>query len=152
MTAETEGRVEFLHLNVEHRQPMRGVESARFIAGVGIEDDRHATPRSERQGYQVLLMDKETLDALGLPPGDIKENVTTVGVDVNALQPGQRVAIGDAIVEVSKPCAPCSRMEEIRSGLQDELADRRGMLAGVVQSGTVKPGDAVRVVEPATAG
>ena len=153
MTAEMEGRVELLHLNVEHRQPVRGAPSARFIAGVGIEGDRHATPRSERQGYQVLLMDRETLDALGLSPGEIKENVTTTGVDVNALRPGQRVAIGDGVVvEVSKACAPCSRMDEIRAGLRDELADRRGMLAGVVRSGVVKPGDPVRVVEPAATG
>ena len=143
--------VESIHINIEHRQPVSHVENAHFIAGVGIENDRHATSKSERQGYQVLLMDKETLDSAGLSPGEIKENITTVGMDINTLQIGQQVALGnEAIIEVFKPCPPCSRMDEIRPGLQKELDGRRGVLAKIVQSGMVKTGDRIQVVEPTT--
>ena len=143
--------VESIHINIEHRHPVSDVENAHFIAGVGIENDRHATPRSERQGYQVLLMDKETLDSTGLSPGEIKENITTVGMDINSLQVGQQLALGnEAIIEVFKPCPPCSRMDEIRPGLQDELDGQRGVLAQIVQSGTVKIGDRVRIIDPDT--
>jgi len=62
------------------------------------------------------------------------------------LEPGQQVALGDEVViQISKPCAPCSRMDEIRPGLQDELDGRRGMLASVVTGGTVNVGDPIRV-------
>ena len=143
--------VESIHINIEHRQPVSDVENAHFIAGVGIENDRHATPRSERQGYQVLLMDKETLDSTRLSPGEIKENITTVGMDINSLQVGQQLALGnEAIIEVFKPCPPCSRMDEIRPGLQDELDGQRGVLAQIVQSGTVKIGDRVHIIDPDT--
>ena len=143
--------VESIHINIEHRQPVSDVENAHFIAGVGIENDRHATPRSERQGYQVLLMDKETLDSTRLSPGEIKENITTVGMDINSLQVGQQLALGnEAIIEVFKPCPPCSRMDEIRPSLQDELVRQRGVLAQIVQSGTVKIGDRVHIIDPDT--
>jgi MOSC domain-containing protein YiiM len=43
-------------------------------------------------------------------------------------------------------CDPCSRMDEIRSGLQAELDGRRGMLARVVESGEVAAGDEVELL------
>ena len=142
-----EGRTVSLQLSVGHRQPMKAVESARFVAGHGIEGDRHATSLEVRQDYQVLLMDEETLEALGLDHGTIKENVTSSGIDVPSLQAGQRVALGDdAVLQISKACAPCSRMDDIRPGLRQELDGRRGKLARVVRSGTVLVGDPIRVV------
>ena len=141
------GHVVSLSLNVGHRMPMQIVEDASFIAEKGIEGDRHATPRAERRGYQVLLIEHETLEAFGLAPGAVRENVTTTGVDLSALDTGQRLALGDGVVlEISKPCAPCSRMDEVRPGLQDELEGGRGMLAAVVEGGRVKKGDPVRVI------
>ena len=50
-----------IQLCVGHRQPMRHVDSARVIAGLGIEGDAHATSEGPRTARQVLLMDSETL-------------------------------------------------------------------------------------------
>ena len=131
---------------------MKNVTNATFIADVGIESDRHATSKEERRGYQVLLMAKEALDSLDLRPGLVRENVTTSGIDVSDLQPGQQVALGDEVlIEVSKACAPCSRMDELRPGLQNELEGRRGMLAGVVRGGQVRVGDTARLVQATAA-
>ena len=150
MSASSAGRIIALHLNVGHREPMRPVEGAEFVAGEGIQGDRHATTRLERQGYQVLLIEGETLESLDLTPGVVKENVTTRGIDLMSLSSGQRLALGEQVVlEISKACAPCSRMEEIRPGLQERLDGGRGMLAGVVQGGVVNVGDAVQVSESA---
>ena len=147
MSKSAAGNVVSLHLNVGHRQPMRVVDSATFIAGQGIENDRHATSRVERQDYQVLLMDNETLEALGLAPAVVRENVTTAGIELASLPMGQRVGLGDQVVlQISKPCLPCSRMDEVRAGLKAELDGRRGMLASVVQGGSVKVGDLVNLL------
>ena len=43
-------------------------------------------------------------------------------------------------------CDPCSRMDEIRPGLQQELDGRRGMLARVVQSGEVAKNDEIELL------
>lgn len=147
MGTSTQGSTLSLNLSGEHRKPSEIVQSANFVAGLGIEGDRHATEREERQGYQVLIMDNETLQVLGLEPGVIKEQVTTTGIDVASLDVGQQLALGDEVViEISKDAPPCSRMEEIRPGLQKELEGRRGMLASIVTGGTVNIGDAIRIL------
>lgn len=40
-------------------------------------------------------------------PGAIGENVTTVGVDWEAVVPGVRLAIGEALIEVTSYAEPC---------------------------------------------
>ena len=124
---------------------MKDVQDANFIAGQGIEDDRHASAKAERSDFQVLLMDQETLDALDLAPSVVRENVTISGIDLSSLPSGRTVRLGDEVVlRISKPCPPCSRMDEVRSGLRQELEGRRGMLASVVEGGSVRVGDPVR--------
>ena len=145
MGMSNEGPVVSLRLNVGERQPMVVVDTASLVAGLGIEGDRHATPRPERRDHQVLLMDEETLESLSLGPGVVRENVTTGGIDMASVSAGQRLALGpEAVVEISKPCTPCARMDEVRPGLQRELEGRRGMLAWVVQGGSVAVGDPIR--------
>src|SRR5207249_1209328 len=78
-------------------------------------------------------------------PGDVKENVTVRGVVANELPYGSRLALGEVVLELTKKCAPCSRMEEIRPGLQAVLVKRRGVYAKVVTPGSVRVGDPVSV-------
>lgn len=143
-------KVVSLHLSPAQREANVEVDSAEFVAGRGIEGDRHANDRENRSGYQVLIVDKETLDELGIAPGVVREQVTTEGIDIVGLEAGQVIAIGEAAeIEVSQPAAPCSRMEEIEPGMQEKLVGRRGMLAAVKTSGTVKVGDTIRVMTEA---
>ena len=122
---------------------MQLVPSAKLIEGVGIEGDKHASAASKRQ---VLLADKEALDAVGVLPGTIKENVTLEGVDVMRLAAGTRVRLGRiAVLEIMAVCEPCFRMDEIRDGLRAQLEGRRGMLSRVVEGGTISVGDPITV-------
>jgi MOSC domain-containing protein YiiM len=95
---------------------------------------------------QVLVMDRETLAELGLKPGQIKENITTTGLDLSQTQEGQVFFIGDNVtMEIVGQCTPCSKMDAIRPGLQRILKGRRGMLAMVISGGPIRVGDAIRV-------
>lgn len=144
---DSDGKVVGLRVKLGRRQPMRQVEPMVFVAGNGIEGDMHFSDKPHRQGYQVLLMQEENLEALGLDHGVVRENVTTTGIDLQSLQPETRVGLGDEVVlRLSKECVPCGLMNDIRSGLQKELMGRRGMLAAVEEGGTVALGDAVRVL------
>jgi MOSC domain-containing protein YiiM len=120
---------------------MQLLEEARFDEA-GVEGDAHRAARSIRH---VLVHDQEVNDELGLGPGTIKENVTVSGVGVNGRPAGTRLAVGEVVLEITKDCAPCSRMEEIRTGLQMELQNRRGVYARVIRPGTVHVGDPVTV-------
>jgi MOSC domain-containing protein YiiM len=142
----TTGRTESLHITPSHREPVESLEESRFVAGYGIEGDRHASDQPGRKDCQVLMIDVETLTELGLKPGDVREQVTTSGFDVGSLEPGQEVALGfEVIVRVSRPATPCARMDEMRAGLQRRLQGRRGQLASIVTGGTVRVGDEVRM-------
>jgi MOSC domain-containing protein YiiM len=124
---------------------MRPVPSAELITGVGIEGDKHAVAASHRQ---VLLDDQEALDEVGVEPGTIKENLTVQGLHVMGLAPGTRVRLGEsAVLEITEVCEPCFRMDEIRNGLKAELVGRRGMLARVVNGGSIAVGDRITIEE-----
>ena len=121
---------------------MNKVGSAEAIENLGLKEDRHALPDSSRQ---ILMIEQETLDDLGLSPGAVKENITTSGIVMMNLPYNKRLQLGgDVILEITKPCSPCSRMEEIRPGLQRALAGRRGILARVIRGGVISVGDPIR--------
>lgn len=122
--------------------PLQARQSATAITGVGLEGDWHARPESKRQ---VLLMDEETLIELGVPPGRVRENITTRGIDLKSLERGTHLRVGNAIFEITLPCTPCEFIDEIRPGLREKMIGQRGMLARVVQGGEIKIGDVVDV-------
>ena len=122
------------------RQASVAVERTRALADQGLDGDAHAKAGSDRQ---VLLMDQETLEALGLAPGDLKENVTTAGFPLYDQSDGALLKVGEAVLKLTGPCPPCGKMDQIRPGLRQELAGRRGMLARVVEGGEIRIGDAV---------
>lgn len=126
---------------------MESLFAAELVADVGLAGCAHARAGTDRQ---LLIMDKETLDALELPPGTIRENITTEGINVNGLEPGDRLRIGEAVLQIAMPCTPCSLMDKIRPGLRKEIRGRRGMLCRVLRGGMIRTGDVIEKV--ATAG
>ncbi len=148
MSQDMQGSVVSIQICVGHRDPMKSVDSAQMRSGYGIEGDRHATSEGVRTKRQVLLTDEETLAKFGLSRGDIRENITISGLEIHALDAGDRVSLGgDAVVEITGHCAPCARMDEIRDGLRVALEGQRGMLATVISGGAVSVGDEVRALQ-----
>jgi MOSC domain-containing protein YiiM len=137
---------EVLHLfqALAHGQPVREFDEAFAVANKGFKDCIHGRPGSSRQ---LLLMDVETLGEFGIAPGRVKENITTRGIRLEGLLTGQRIRIGDALLEITKPCTPCHQMDDIRHGLQDALRGRRGVLCCVVESGQIRRSDAIEIID-----
>jgi MOSC domain-containing protein YiiM len=123
---------------------MREFEEVEAVENKGFKDCIHGRSGSTRQ---VLMMDCETLEEFGIPPGRARENVTTRGIALGALALGQRLRVGEALFEVTKPCTPCHQMDEIREGLQEAIRGRRGLLCRVVESGKIRRGDRVEIEE-----
>jgi MOSC domain-containing protein YiiM len=120
--------------------PMEELSEAQAVQDFGLEGCAHGRPGSKRQ---ILLVDHETLDALELRPGMIRENITTRGLNVNGLKEGESLRVGEAVLEVSMVCTPCGQMDDLRPGLRREIRGRRGMLCRVVQGGRIRQGDAL---------
>jgi MOSC domain-containing protein YiiM len=132
-------RVQNLFRARKKHSPMEELSEVCALDDTGFEGCAHARPASKRQ---VLLVDRETLEAMDLPPGMIRENITTDGLNVNGLQIGQLIRVGEARLEVTLVCTPCGQMA-IRPSLRKELWGRRGMLCRVLDGGHIRRGDAI---------
>jgi MOSC domain-containing protein YiiM len=123
-------------------------ERVRAIENQGLEGCAHGNPPRR----EVLLASKEHLDALGVEPGAIRENVTVEGVDVQTWAVGQHVQVGGALLEITLVCDPCERMDQLRAGLRAEIDGKRGMLAHVVEGGEIAVGDEIVLVDALVGG
>ena len=143
-----QGTITNLYIARVKETPSNPVAQAAAISGQGLEGDRSCKAGNMRQ---VLFMDQETLTQLDLKPGQIKENITTTGLDLSKVEAGQVFFIGDrdagepVTMEIVGPCEPCGKMDAIRPGLRKTLDGQRGMLAIVLNGGRIKVGDTVRV-------
>lgn len=137
------GVITSLQICPGHGLPMSPVDPALFVADSGLEGCQHAKPGSRRQ---VLLIEQENLEEFGLEPMVVKENVTTLGIDLTSLAVDTGLALGEEVVLwITGPCHPCALMDEIRDGLKEEIRGRRGVLAWVKKGGRVRVGDEIRV-------
>lgn len=138
------GKIISLRLCIGSRAPMQEVTSANLITGQGIQGDRHLKKDGSRSKRQVLIMDHETLKDFNLANGEIRENITASGINISQFQSGERLSLGSTVIlKITGECEPCSRMDEIRPGLQSLLEGKRGMLAYVESGGEIKIGDEI---------
>ena len=138
-----QGSITNIHIARKRGTPSDPVQEATVISGMGLEGDRSCRESNVRQ---VLFMDKETLDEFKLEPGQIKENITTTGLDISQSRPGQIFFVGDEVtMEIVGECEPCGMMDAIRPGLRKEIYGRRGILATVINGGPIKVGDPIRI-------
>jgi MOSC domain-containing protein YiiM len=153
------GRVASLHLHPPTAgAPLISIETVQLVEARGIQGDARYFGRMSRDSgkptrRQVTLIEREQIaehaSALGMEviaPGLVRSNVETTGIELVALV-GREVAIGDAVLFFTAPRDPCEKMDAICQGLREKmLHDRQGVLAEVRKSGTVRVGDAIRVL------
>ena len=146
--------------------PKYPVPEAR-VTPVGLDGDEFAHPQIHGGPRQaVLLIAAEIFEELAplgyrLGPGSLGENVTMAGIDRRQLRVGQRYRLGpEVMVELTKFRTPCNTLkvygQEIRRDIFDaqvkagDPASPRwgmsGMYASVIESGTIRPGDAIVMI------
>jgi MOSC domain-containing protein YiiM len=138
-----QGHVVGIFFSLEANRPSKFTQQAILMGSYGLQGDRHA---KEGVDNQLLLVDVAVLEDLDLKAGAIFENFTIRGLKIDEMKPGTRLRMGEtAIIEISRICKPCKRMNEVRDGLMKKLAGRRGMYARVIRGGQVFLQDAVIV-------
>lgn len=98
----------------------------------------------------VTLIQAEHLAVIGamlgqpaIDAGLLRRNLVIRGLNLNALK-GRQVQIGQAVLEITIICAPCSRMEAaLGQGGYSAMRGHGGWCASVVRSGRINVGDAV---------
>ena len=149
--------------------PKLEVAAIKLLENYGVAGDYHAG-EFVRHRYlakkdptkpnlrQVLLIDTIILAELAshdidLEPGMMGENIIVDGISVMSLAIGTRVEVGEALLEITEVRNPCYQLNEMHPRLLEAAKtsgtepDPRnaGMMARILKSGRVRPGDTVTV-------
>lgn len=133
-----------------HRHALR--EKVEVVLGRGFAGD-HEKKSFYRGKYvpgrEVSAVAVEVLDVLGVEPITVGDNLITRGVDLAALQEGDRLYIGDVVLERSwKEHRPCITFRNRTSPEAFAVASQdgyRGALFVVREGGNIRCDDAIRV-------
>lgn len=150
------GRVVSLQIAAGAGAPMRIVRDVRAHAGQGLAGDRyrdgtgHYSDRPAPDGArQLTLIQAEVIEAVAIEIGaeldtaETRRNVTTRGVDLNALV-GRRFTVGEVVCEGVRLCEPCVYLEGLLGKrVNRPLVHRGGLRARIVHGGVIRTGDAV---------
>jgi MOSC domain-containing protein YiiM len=137
----------WLGLRPDRRVPVQPVMTLQLDPQQGALGDRYAGRSGNRH---LTLIQAEHLPAigsyLGLPavdPARLRRNVVVSGLNLLALK-GQRFRLGEAVLEMTGECHPCSRMEEeFGTGGYNAVRGHGGITARVLEGGAVSLGDAL---------
>jgi len=155
-----------------HRFAKASREMIRLVEGLGVEGDAHAGATVQHLSRlardpaapnlrQVHLIHAELFDELAaagfaVSPGALGENITTKGIDLLALPRGMRLRIGpSAVIEVTGLRNPCRQIDAnlglgamaatLSRAADGALVRKAGVMAVVLESGEVRPGDRIVV-------
>ncbi len=127
--------------------PKVDIGEGELRAGYGLVGDSHAG-FSEREVSLLSLEDIEEANRIhhiAAIPGSFAENLTVEGLDLLSLKPGDRLQVGQALLEVVQIGKPPEVAHTYHyQGVS--ILPLRGVFCRVVKSGRVARGDAVQVL------
>ena len=148
------GRVESIVVRSGRLDPVTILDKVNALQNLGLEGDHYKNKGGTRQ---VTLIQAEHLDVLAslleldnVRPELTRRNLVIRGINLLSLK-GKQFNVGEALLEYSGECHPCSRMEEnLGVGGYNAMRGHGGITAKVINSGIIKVGDLVSVSEVKT--
>ncbi|WP_237132208.1 MOSC domain-containing protein [Pseudohongiella sp. O18] len=145
------GRVEWIGLRPGRDAEMVPVARVHAAPDSGLEGDRYQGRKGGSGKRQVTLIQHEhlaTIAALAHKPSVtaemLRRNVVVSGINLLALK-SKTFRIGEAILEYTGPCDPCSKMEALLGpGGYNAMRGHGGITARVLQEGHIAVGDELR--------
>jgi MOSC domain-containing protein YiiM len=139
------GRVDWIGMRPARQAPVVMLAEVEALQESGLQGDRHSGPGKR----QVTLIQAEHLPVIAavlrqaVEPAILRRNIVVSGINLVSLK-GARFRIGEALLEGTGPCEPCSRMEDaLGAGGYNAMRGHGGITARVVESGRIRLGDAV---------
>ena len=150
-TLPQQGKVEWIGLRPQRRANMDTPSFAIAEPTKGLLGDRYAGRSGKRE---VTLIQHEHLQViasiLGLTvcaPELLRRNVSVSGINLLALK-GKQFVVGDAILEYTGLCHPCSFMEEtFGAGGYNAVRGHGGITARVIKQGQFQLNSTVSAVQ-----
>ena len=95
--------------------------------------------QAEHLPVVAALVGRDEID-----PALLRRNLVVEGINLTALQ-DRRLVVGGAVLELTGPCSPCSKVEvALGPGGYNALRGHGGWNARVLRSGPIEVGDEVR--------
>jgi len=141
------GRVVLITVRPKRLEMVRIVDVVEAVAEVGLVGDHYAGKGGKRQ---VTLIQAEHIKSIAsflgkteIDPKLTRRNIVVAGINLLSLK-GKRFRVGQAVLEYSGECHPCSRMEtNFGMGGYNAMRGHGGITAKVIQGGTIRPGDPI---------
>ncbi len=149
------GRIEWIGLRPEKRGVLQSVNEARLSPADGLHGDHYSGETGKRQ---LTLIQAEHLSAVGqmlhrnqpVAAEEVRRNVVVSGINLLALR-DQKVKIGEAVIEITGLCHPCSRMEEnLGPGGYNAMRGHGGLTARILTAGAIRVGDTIALLTEET--
>lgn len=145
------GKVVWIGVREERKSPMKQVQCVAVSSSSGLDADHFSSKLSQKR--QITLIQGEHLDAVAsllrkqsIDPKLTRRNMVVRGINLFALK-GRRFQIGEAILEGTGYCHPCSRMEEnLGEGGYNAMRGHGGITARVVKDGIIHEGGEVKML------
>ncbi len=142
------GKIKAISISEKKGIPKSNVPMAKLIENHGIEGDAHAGDWHRQ--ISILAMESvNKMKAKGLDtisPGDFAENLTTEFIDVPNLKIGDRVKIGDALLEITQIGKECHHHCAIYQKVGDCVMPREGIFAKTLAGGDIAVGDEIEII------
>lgn len=146
------GRVEWIGIRPARDAAMLELKQVRVDIGSGLEGDRFSGRADSPR--QVTLIQQEHLSVIAACVGRdsveaslLRRNIVVSGINLLALK-DKRFRIGEALLEYSGACHPCSKMERLLgAGGYNAMRGHGGITARVVEAGLIRSGNKVEKAE-----
>jgi len=146
-----DGRLDLIGLRPARLAPVEAVARA-DVTQTGLSGDHGRAGKRA-----VTLIQAEHLPVIAALAGlshvdtaTLRRNLVISGINLGALR-GRHIRIGSAVLRITGPCAPCSRMERaLGPGGYNAMRGHGGWCAEVVAPGIIATGDRVSADVPAT--
>ena len=141
------GRLDWIGLRLTRRGLIVPADTVELDPAQGLVGDRYEGRSGNRQ---VTLIQAEHLAAIGAflgqgpaAPERLRRNLVVSGLNLLATRE-VRLRVGDALLQITGQCHPCSRMEEeLGVGGYNAVRGHGGLTARVLEGATVRVGNAV---------
>jgi MOSC domain-containing protein YiiM len=139
------GTVAWIGVRPDRRIVPQSVNSVLALESKGLEGDRY----QKKGTRQVTLIQGEHLDSIAsflqkpIPPELTRRNIVVRGINLLSLK-GKQFEVGEAVLEYTGDCHPCSRMEEnLGHGGYNAMRGLGGITARIIKSGKIALNDPV---------
>jgi MOSC domain-containing protein YiiM len=145
------GEIVWIGIRPQRRAEVISVTGVKLDLQHGIEGDHYSGRSGKRQ---VTLIQAEHLPAIAsmlqrdvITPEQLRRNIVVAGMNLLALK-DKSFQLGEAILEYTGLCHPCSRMEQtLGTGGYNAMRGHGGITARVLRPGQLCVGDKCSVLE-----